>query len=43
MCASACVYLRQDSGFQGYVPEHVHIMMHFKKLKNGTLSSVNLV
>lgn len=42
---SACQYpkdtrLRQDSGFQGYAPEDVHIVMPFKKPRNGTLTGM---
>lgn len=42
---SACQYpqgirLRQDSGFQGYQPEDVHIVMPFKKPRNGTLTEL---
>lgn len=36
----ANTYLRQDSGFQGYAPDNTHIMMPFKKPRNGSLSGM---
>lgn len=43
----ACQYpenirLRQDSGFQGYAPKNVHIVMPFKKPKNGSLTKMQV-
>lgn len=42
---SDCLYpkntrLRQDAGFQGFAPEGVHIVMPFKKPKNGSLTGI---
>lgn len=34
------VRLLQDSGFQGYAPQGVHILMPFKKPRNGFLSEI---
>lgn len=36
------IRLRQDSGFQGYAPENVHIVMPFKKPKNGFLTEMQI-
>lgn len=40
-----CLYpddirLRQDCGFQGYEPENVHLVMPYKKPKNGSLDTM---
>lgn len=36
------IRLRQDSGFQGYAPEGIHIVMPFKKPRNGFLKPIQI-
>lgn len=36
------IHLFQDLGYQGFVPENVHLMQPFKKPRNGELSELHL-
>jgi len=36
------IHLFQDTGFQGYIPQNVHIVQPFKKPKNGELNELQI-